>query len=210
MDRIPGMIGIEKYRKYALTLPLVFKAQQWHLIFEVRAAGLRRQPGEICFPGGRVETGEEKQSAAVRETCEELMVSPESVEIIKPLDVFVSPFDLIVFPYLARLKDYKGTYSTDEVARILEIPVRWFLEYPPEIYKNRIITVPEENFPYDKIPGGRSYPWNRGSYDVVFYSWKEETIWGMTAAILKGSLPMIREFLESNSREPQKSDGGIL
>ena len=38
----------------------------WQVLFEVRAAGIS-QPGEVCFPGGRIEPGETPEEAALRE-----------------------------------------------------------------------------------------------------------------------------------------------
>lgn len=194
-DRTPGIIGMEKYRKYAVVLPLVKKNGEWHLLFEVRAAGLRRQPGEICFPGGSVESGEDSMSAAKRECCEELRIAPECVEMLEALDVFISPYDLMVFPYLAELKEYKGSFSSAEVAEVFEVPLFWFDSHPEKVYKNRVYTKLSEDFPYDKIPGGRDYPWGHGSYETVFYFWKDYTIWGLTAAILRGSLDLIHQSI---------------
>ena len=201
INRKPNIIGMDKYRKYALTLPLIYKNNQWYLLLEVRAAGLRRQPGEICFPGGRIELGESPESAATRETMEELLVSESDVCMIEPLDVFVSPFDLIIYPYLAELKNYQGTFSRTEVDEVFEVPVAWFRDNPPKTYKNTVITQPPEDFPYDQVPGGRRYPWHHGSYEVVFFQWQTYTIWGLTAAILKGSMPLILEYLDHLDHE---------
>ena len=195
-ERTPGIIGMEKYRKYAVVLPLVKKNGEWHLLFEVRASGLRRQPGEICFPGGGVESGEDYASAAKRECCEELMIAPECVEMIRQLDVFISPYDLMVFPYLAVLHDYQGSFSSAEVDEVFEVPISWFETHPEKVYKNRIYTELSEDFPYDKIPGGRDYPWGHGSYETIFYFWEDHTIWGLTAAILRGSLGLIHSAIK--------------
>ncbi len=196
----PGLIGFEKYRKYAVVLPLVFRDGVWQLLFEVRAASLHRQPGEICFPGGHVEDGEAYERAALRECCEELLLPERDVEILAPLDVFISPFDLIVFPYLARLADYQGSYSRAEVAEVFTVPLAWFEENAPDVYKNRVCVEMSEDFPYDRIPGGRNYPWGHGSYETVFYYWKNHTIWGLTALILRGSLPRINHILTEMDR----------
>ena len=47
---------------------LVEIEKEWHVVFEVRAHTMRQQPGEISFPGGRLEKGETPAEAAVRET----------------------------------------------------------------------------------------------------------------------------------------------
>ena len=44
--------------EYAVLVPLVEGGEELSLLFEVRAYTLRRQPGEVCFPGGRIEPGE--------------------------------------------------------------------------------------------------------------------------------------------------------
>ena len=66
-------------RKNAVLIPLVEKEGEWSILFEVRQTGIR-QGGEICFPGGRIEEHETVEEAAVRETSEELLISPEKIE----------------------------------------------------------------------------------------------------------------------------------
>ncbi|MBQ6458187.1 MAG: CoA pyrophosphatase, partial [Exiguobacterium sp.] len=49
----------------AVLIPLVQIDQEWHVVFEVRAHTMRQQPGEISFPGGRLENGETPVEAAI-------------------------------------------------------------------------------------------------------------------------------------------------
>src|SRR5699024_7104932 len=73
--REPGILNKEKLRKAAVLLPLVEVDGETHILFEVRSNKMRRQPGDICFPGGRVEEFDEtKLATAIRETSEELGV----------------------------------------------------------------------------------------------------------------------------------------
>ena len=53
---VPGLLGAGS--AYAVLVPLVRRRGAAHLLFEVRADTLNRQPGEVCFPGGRIEAGE--------------------------------------------------------------------------------------------------------------------------------------------------------
>ena len=61
--------------RYAVLIPWVKKEDGDALLLEVRSEKVK-QPGEVCFPGGRVEPGETTAEAAVRETCEELGLTP--------------------------------------------------------------------------------------------------------------------------------------
>lgn len=71
-----------------MLIPLVEKDGELHLLFEVRAKHMESQPGEICFPGGHVEQGENPKDAALRETFEELGIPTEKIELIGPATFF--------------------------------------------------------------------------------------------------------------------------
>lgn len=60
-DHVPGLLGAR--HSYAVLCPLVERPDGLHLLFEVRSAALHRQPGEVCFPGGRMEAGRRRSSA---------------------------------------------------------------------------------------------------------------------------------------------------
>ena len=77
-------------RKNAVLIPLVEKQGEWSILVEVRQTGIR-QGGEICFPGGRIEEHETAEEAAVRETSEELLISPQKIEVIAPMHTMAGP-----------------------------------------------------------------------------------------------------------------------
>lgn len=56
------------------------------MVFEVRAAGLKTQPGDICFPGGRMEEGETALQCALRELKEETGISPSDLRVLGQFD----------------------------------------------------------------------------------------------------------------------------
>lgn len=68
----PLFIGEETAFKAAVLVPLVQVDGEWHVLFEVRSLTMRKQPGDISFPGGKLDGGETAQEAALRETYEEL------------------------------------------------------------------------------------------------------------------------------------------
>lgn len=192
-NRIPGMIGEETFRQYAVLVPIVYEKGIPYFLFEKRADHLHHHPGEISFPGGRVEKGETYEACAIRETVEELLVENEDIIIIGPGDVFVSPFNLMVHPFIGELKRYQNTFSLDEVYEIIKIPVTFFYEQHPEKFENRLITQPSDDFPYDRIPGGMDYPWLKGVHEILFYRYESYTIWGMTAQIVRSVVELIGE-----------------
>ena len=58
---------------FAVLVPLIEIDEELNLIYEVRSNSIE-QPGEISFPGGRIEDGESPEEAAIRETSEELLL----------------------------------------------------------------------------------------------------------------------------------------
>lgn len=190
--RTPGFITSDGIRENAVAVPLLEQNGELCVLFEERSGKLRSQPGEICFPGGAVEPGESPDQAALRETREELLVGGEQVLLLAPLDTLHTPANLIVHPFLAFLKEYRETFSRDEVERVFAVPLSWLLKQEPKQYETRVITVPGEDFPYELIPGGRDYSWRQGRYQVLFYRYENAVIWGMTAKILYSFIEMYR------------------
>lgn len=195
-NRMPGKIEQMMIRNSSVLLPLIEKNGELEVLFEVRAASLHRQPGEVCFPGGGTENGERYSETAVRETMEELLIDREQIELLAPLDILETPGGVTVRPYLGVLKDYKGTYSKEEVDHTFSVPLSWFLENAPERYETTVNTVPNEDFPFDLVPGGRDYHWRKGHYDVYFYRYDGEIIWGMTAKILYSFVKLYKNEIE--------------
>ena len=82
--RVPGLMDARG--KFAVLVPLVETERGLCLLYEVRSHTLRRQPGEICFPGGELEGDESVVACALRETQEELGIPPEAVTVLGELD----------------------------------------------------------------------------------------------------------------------------
>ena len=76
-------IGEETAFRSAVLIPLVQVGGEWHILFEVRSFKMRKQPGDISFPGGRIDaTDQSPLAAALRETSEELGVDLEQITIL--------------------------------------------------------------------------------------------------------------------------------
>ena len=172
----------------AVLIPLIERSDGgYDILFEMRAKDLNAQPGEICFPGGRIEPGETPRDCAVRETCEELLIQPRNIEILGELDELVRENGHRIKPYYGLLKDYDYTYSTDEVDHVFTLSLEWIASHEPAAYTLDVVTIPGDDFPYDRIPGGRDYRWRVGRSTVYFYDYDEDgvALWGLTAGILR-------------------------
>ena len=72
------------------------------VVLTERAHHLRSHPGQVSFPGGSLESGEDAVQAALREAHEEVGIAPETVEVVAELPpLFLSPSQHIVTPVLA-------------------------------------------------------------------------------------------------------------
>ena len=91
--RIPKSIDEDEYRKFAVMVALLEQEDGLHVVFEKRAGGLKRQPGEICLPGGARDGNESSEDNAIRETMEELEISREQIHMITQMDTLYTAYD---------------------------------------------------------------------------------------------------------------------
>lgn len=193
-DREAGIISEMEWRSYAVLVPLVRTEDGFAVLFEERSSKLKTQPDEVSFPGGAVEEGESYEEAAIRETMEELLVEREQIQVLGPGDILINPSAKKVHPFAAVLEGYEGTFSDDEVKSTFLVPLSFFKEEKPRIYKNKLSMVIDENFPYQDVPNGLKYRWDRGEYQVMFYYWEDKVIWGITARMLQATLDLMEEY----------------
>ncbi|TDA63794.1 MAG: CoA pyrophosphatase [Clostridia bacterium] len=186
--------------KNGVLLPLVPEGE-WAVLFEVRSSNLKHQPGEICFPGGQVDaTDTSEQETAVRETCEELQVPRSSIEVLGELDIMLTPFQLILYPYVGILREPQAINpDSREVAGVFTVPLRELLRVTPEYYEMTVEVQPPKNFPLHKIPNGKDYQWRTGILPELFYEFNGYVVWGMTARVLNNFLQIIQEDVAGRS-----------
>ncbi len=180
--------GYDHNAMFAVMLPLIYVKDELHILFEVRSFALESQPGEVCFPGGKMENLEHPSNTALRETMEELNLSQRQIIIIGELPPYTTPFQFAIFPYCGVLQhiDFKDIrYSTDEVDSIFTVPLSYLMTQEPEEYTLSFDMKMDSRFPYHLIPNGEKYGWRTGTYKVLFYYYKEYVIWGMTAKMLQ-------------------------
>jgi len=185
-----------------------FNPSDFELLFEVRSSKLDTQPGDICFPGGLIgikgaeETGkaaaenavaETAEEAAVRECCEELLVDESQIEIIGPADYFHRE-NLVIYPYLGILKGYEGGFNRDEVSETFTVPLEFFFENEPVGHNMEWVQAIPEDFPVEKIYGGRNYKFRKQTEEQFFWEYEGRIIWGISAKMLRQFVIRIREY----------------
>nr|WP_078440184.1 CoA pyrophosphatase [Alkalicoccobacillus plakortidis] len=178
-------------RDAAVLLPLVSIKDELHILFQVRALTLHAQPGETCFPGGRIDRDDQDaQAAALREFHEEFGIKQEKVTILSSLNKIESPRRGLIHPFVAHIDSLDEIKpNTAEVEDWFTVPVAVLLSTPPEIGYVDVIIKPGKDFPIDRIANAVAYQDKRYSTPESFYVYKEHIIWGLTARILQ-------EFLE--------------
>lgn len=193
-DHKPSIMDYEKLRKSAVLLPLIEKDGETQILFEVRSMKLRTQPGDICFPGGRIDkTDLSPKHAAIRETSEELGISASAIQHIIPLDYIVSDMGRIVYPFVGTLpNNVELNLNKAEVDSIFTVSLTYLLEAIPKSFKVHFQVKPEEHFPFDLIVGGKDYNWQMRHVDELFYQYDGKVIWGLTAKILTHFIELLR------------------
>lgn len=194
-NRQASILGLEKYKQYAVLLPLVDVDQEPHILFEVRSIKMRSQPGDVCFPGGRIDQSDfDEKHCAIRETSEELGINPSSIEDVIPLDYIVSDYGRIIYPFAGKLTTLETLNINEaEVAEVFTVPLSFFLQTEPKKYKVNFTVAPEDDFPFELIHGGEDYDWRARKMDELFYEYEERVIWGLTAKIVTHFTNLIKQ-----------------
>ena len=74
---------LDVVRPNSAVLAVLFEeAGEAHLVFTRRSTALRTHRGEVSFPGGRLERGEEAAAGALREAFEEVQLDPSTVTVV--------------------------------------------------------------------------------------------------------------------------------
>ena len=185
------------YHFYSVLVPVIQKKDELFLLYEVRSLDLKVQPGQICFPGGKIEEGETPEECAIRETCEELNLTADSIRVISPMDYLHTYSNYTMYPYLGIIDETASASiraNEDEVKEIFFVPLSWFLENSPLTFEVDILPRIPEDFPYEKIDSTSDYNWRKGVTEIPVYRYENRSIWGLTALITKDLVDTIKNF----------------
>ena len=181
----PGLLNAR--HAYAVLCPLVERPDGLHLLYEVRARNLR-QGGEVCFPGGRMEAGEDAVTCALRETEEELSIPRSTVEVLGTPDFICNQRGFLLQPVLGIVSpDGMAAMepSPAEVAEVFTVPLQFFRDTPPQIFTYDLAPQVPDSFPYEAVGISPDYPWAHGSVEVPIWHYGCHTVWGMTARLTR-------------------------
>lgn len=130
-----------------------------------RPEGMPSHPGQVAFPGGKFEPGEDAVAAALREAHEELGIEREQVRVIGEADSFVTGSGYALTPVLGLIPpDLPLRPDPREVASWFEAPLRFVLDQ--RNHRRKVGMFAGHERPYTEI------------------EWQGHRIWGITAGIL--------------------------
>ena len=168
---------------FAVLIPWVSTEDGDALLMEVRSQNVK-QPGEVCFPGGKCEKGETPVDTALRETWEELGIGAEYITVISEPAVVMMSDGRTGYAVEARVELPPDglTLSEEEVAETLLLPLDWLRNNPPEFYD--LAQTEDEQLP----PILRGYLSHYGEYrrkgTTQYWEYQNHGIWGLTARIM--------------------------
>jgi 8-oxo-dGTP pyrophosphatase MutT (NUDIX family) len=161
------------YSREAAVLMLIFERDgEPHFLLTRRTENVQTHKGQISFPGGMRDNGEELQGTAVRETFEEIGIGEEDIQILGRFHDYLSVTEYRVCPFAGYLAGpFYPVPQASEVAEILEVPFSIFQDPARLRIQQRIR--------------------NGEVSDVYYYSYKNSEIWGLTARIIKDFLEIL-------------------
>jgi len=135
------------------------------VILTQRTETLRRHAGQVAFPGGRLDPGEDAVTAALREAMEEVALPPERVAVVGEADRYRTGTGFEVTPVLAVVPpDLVLVPAEAEVAAVFEVPLAFLL---------------------DRANHRRQFAeWHGAVRPYYEIAWNGRRIWGATAAMI--------------------------
>lgn len=135
------------------------------IILTLRREHMRTHAGQVAFPGGRIDDGEDAVQAALREAQEELLLDPAAVEVIGPTDTYRTVTGYVVTPIVGIVPpDLPLTPHEHEVADWFEAPLAYVLDAANQQRKSALFQGETRHY-----------------YEI---NWNGRRIWGATAAMI--------------------------
>ncbi|MBV9558353.1 MAG: CoA pyrophosphatase [Pseudolabrys sp.] len=158
--------AVRPIRPAAVLVPIVERDEPMVLLTQ-RAQHLPDHPGQISFPGGKIDKGDaDPQAAALREAEEEIGLDRGAVEPLGYLDLYMTTRGYRIVPLIARVRPgFDLTLNTSEVDAVFEVPLNFVMEL--------------------KNHQRHSRDWEGVTRHYYAIPYGERYIWGVTAGILR-------------------------
>ena len=154
-------------RDAAVMVPIVLERSEPQLILTKRSSALKHHPGQISFPGGKVDEGDSGiEEAALREAEEEIALRAEQAEILGKLAPHETVTGFNVTPVVALIEpSFIPKPDPSEVAEVFEAPLAHFMDPANYLIESR------------RWRGQRRY--------FFTVPWGPYYVWGATARMLR-------------------------
>ena len=135
------------------------------VILTIRREHMLTHAGQIAFPGGRLDAGEDAVTAALREAHEEILLEPEAVDVVRSIEPYRTVTGYVVTPVIGVIPpDLPLTPHEHEVADWFEAPLAFLLDPVNQVRQTALFQGRERHY-----------------YEIV---WDGRRIWGATAAMI--------------------------
>jgi 8-oxo-dGTP pyrophosphatase MutT (NUDIX family) len=164
---LSGVVPVpQAWKPAAVLVPLVDRETGVTVLLTQRTADMPSHAGQIAFPGGRREPGEDAIAAALRETEEEVGIVRRFIDVVGAVDLYRTGTGFEITPIVGIVTPgFTVRAEPREVADVFEVPLEHFLD--------------EVNHKLDS----REYQGRQRRYYAMPYG--ERYIWGATAGMLK-------------------------
>jgi len=188
--RAPRTLEIAGFRPAAVLVPLLARPEGPSLLFTRRTETVPHHKGEISFPGGGREPGEDAAAAALREAEEEVALPPGSVEVLGVLDDLPSIARYVVTPVVAAVHVPPAAFAAAafEVLEPFELPLARLLDPavrraslwdPARLPAEAAAAVVASRAAFEDVDEETGH-WRVWS----FHADERRVVWGLTARIL--------------------------